>query len=363
MARPEICFDGGPTGGAMKIDDRSLANWLVSGAVLLALLIYGRPLLVPLAFALMIWAVLNALTLLLTRLRFPGWFAWFTAFMLIVGAVYFAALVLANEAAAVADRAPYYMSKLEDLWAKQMPFAHMLPALDFETLLKDSNAASVLGSVATSFGNSIAQLVLITIFVGFLLAEQPHLPAKLAKLQDGASEAESRKVIHEVGLQIRSYLGVCTFLSVVMAIACYALLAMLGVDFAGFWALVMFVLTYIPTVGALGLALPALMALAQFGSIQPAIVILAVLGALHFVLTNVVETIMLGRTLNLSPFAIILSLTFWGLVWGIGGLFLAVPLTGALAIACRHVEGLEWVAELIAGPPPRRLRQPRRGAN
>ncbi len=344
----------------MKIDDRSLANWLVSGAVLLALLVYGRPLLVPLVFALMTWAVLNALTLLLHRLRFPYWLAWATAFLLIGAALYFAALVLAIQAAALSDRAPYYVQQLENFWAVQTPFAHFLPRLDFQTLMEDSNFSGVLGHAAASFGNSVAQLVLIGIFVGFLLAEQPYLPAKLAKLQHGASEAESRALLHEIGRQIRSYLGVCTFLSVVMALACYALLATMGVDFAGFWALVMFVLTYIPTVGALGLALPALMAVAQFGSIQPAIVILAVLGALHFVLTNVVETIMLGRSLNLSPFAIILSLTFWGLVWGIGGLFLAVPLTGALAIACRHVEGLEWVAELIAGPPPRRLRQ--RGA-
>ena len=124
-------------------------------------------------------------------------------------------------------------------------------------------------------------------------------------------------------------------------------------DFAGFWALLMFLLTYIPTVGAIGVGLPALMALAQFGELGPALIILIVLGITHFFLTNVVETVMLGRTLNLSPFAIILSLTFWGMVWGIGGLFLAVPLTGAVAIAFRHLDGLEWIAELLAGPPPR----------
>jgi AI-2 transport protein TqsA len=341
----------------MKVDERRLARFLLSCAVLLALLIYGRPLLVPLVFAFIIWAVLNALTeFLIERLRFPVWLAWCAAFVLIGGALYSAALVLANEAAAVADRAPFYMSKLEHLWATQMPFAHYFPTLDFETILKDANVASVVGQAAAGIGNSVLQLVLVAIYVGFLLAEQQYLPAKLARLQDGASEAESRTVIHQMGVQIRSYLGVCTFLSVVMAVACYIVLAALGVDFAGFWALVMFVLTYIPTIGGLGLILPALMALAQFESLRPVLIIVIVLGLLHFVLTNIVETIMLGRSLNLSPFAIILSLTFWGLIWGIGGLFLAVPLTGALAIGCRHIEGAEWVAEVIAGPPPRRWR-------
>lgn len=338
----------------MKIDDRRLANWLISAAVLLAMLIYGRPLFVPLVFALLLWAVLNALTELLQRWRFPPWLAWLAAFALIGAALYFVALVLANEAAALAVQAPEYATKLKQIWVEQVPFERLVPALDFETLLKQTNLAGVLGRAAASIGNMLLELVLVAIYVGFLLAEQRHLPAKLARLQNNAAaQDESEQVIHAIGRQIESYIGVCTLLSVMMGAICYAVLAVLGVDFAGFWALVMFLLTYIPTVGGVGVVLPALMALAQFGTVGPAIVIVVILGIAHFFLTNVVETIMLGRTLNLSPFAIILSLTFWGLIWGVGGLFLAVPLTGAIAIACRHLDGLGWVAEAIAGPPPR----------
>lgn len=341
----------------MKIDDRRLANWLVSGLVLLALLVYGRPLLVPLAFALLLWAVLNAMVEFLGRLRVAAWLAWPMAFALIGAALYFVALVLANEAAALATQIPQYMTTLDHIWTTRMPFERLVPTLDFQTLLRESNLAGFLGRTAASIGNMVLELGLVAIYVGFLLAEQRHLPAKLARLQSQDGGRERQQVIHDIGRQIRSYLGVCTFLSVLMGGACYAVLTVLGVDFAGFWALVMFLLTYIPTVGGIGVALPALMALAQFESLEPALVILVVLGATHFFLTNIVETIMLGRTLNLSPFAIIISLTFWGLVWGIGGLFLAVPLTGAIAIACRHLEGLQWLAEMIAGPPPRAHRR------
>ena len=347
----------------MKVDDRRLANWLLSGAVLLGLLIYGRPLLVPLVFALMLWAVLNALTELLQRWRFPSWLAWPTAFALIAAALYFVALVLANEAAALAVQAPDYVAKLKQIWVARVPFERLVPTFDFGTLVEQTNAAGVLGSAAASIGNMLLELVLVAIYIGFLLAEQRHLPAKLARLQnDAVAQDESEQVIHAIGRQIQSYIGVCTLLSVLMGAICYAVLAVLGVDFAGFWALVMFLLTYIPTVGALGVVLPAMMALAQFGDLGPAIVIVVILGIAHFFLTNVVETILLGRSLNLSPFAIILSLTFWGLIWGVGGLFLAVPITGAVAIACRHLDGLGWVSELIAGPPPRPHRWRRRKA-
>jgi predicted PurR-regulated permease PerM len=93
------------------------------------------------------------------------------------------------------------------------------------------------------------------------------------------------------------------------------------------------------------------MAFLQFGSVGLALVVLAVLSLSHFVLTDIVETVMLGHSLNLSPFVMLVALTFWGLLWGIAGLFLAVPLTGAFAIACRNVAGLEWLADVMQGPP------------
>jgi predicted PurR-regulated permease PerM len=337
----------------MKIESRTLAYWLVSGAVLMALLVYGAPMLVPLVFALLAWAILNALADVLESWRFPNWLAWVSAFAAIVAALYFVALVLANEVAALAAAAPEYGAKLQRLW-NEVPFHERLPTLEFTTLLQQSEIAGVLTHTAASLGNLLLELVLVAIYVGFLLAEQRHLPAKLARIQSSRlAQSESEQVIDAIGAQIRSYIGVCTLLSVAMGTVCYIVLILLGVDFAGFWALLMFLLTYIPTVGGLGVALPALMALAQFGEIGPAIIVLVVLGLTHFFLTNVIETIMLGRSLNLSPFAIIVSLTFWGLIWGVAGLFLAVPITGAIAIACRHLEGMGWVAELIAGPPPR----------
>lgn len=337
----------------MKVDDRSLVNWLLSGAILLALLFYGRPLLVPLMFALLLWAVLNALVVFFQRYHLPVWLAWPTAFALIVAALYFVAIILVNEAAAVATQAPQYAAKLQHIWITRLPFHHLVPAFDVVTLLKDNRIAGLLGRMAASIGGMLIELVVVVIYVGFLLAEQRHLPAKLARMQPNDSESQSEKVVRAIGSQVQSYLAVCTFLSAVMAVVTYVLLAAMHVDFAGFWALVMFFLTYVPTVGALGVVLPALMALAQFGTFTPAIVVLVVLSVTHFFLTNVLETVMLGRTLNLSPFAIIISLTFWGLIWGVSGLFLAVPLTGAIAIACRHLEGFEWIAELLAGPAPR----------
>jgi predicted PurR-regulated permease PerM len=126
--------------------------------------------------------------------------------------------------------------------------------------------------------------------------------------------------------------------------------------FAGFWALLMFFANYIPSVGGAAVVLPAVSALVQSESLGEFALVGIVLFGVHFVLANIVSTIMLGRTLNMSPLAIILSLSFWGLIWGVAGLFLAVPLTGAFVIICEHVEGLHWFAIVMAGPQSMRAK-------
>jgi len=344
----------------LLLASKNLTNWLVGSAVLLALLIVGRPLLVPLVFALLLWAILNALTDTLHRLKLPMWLAWSGSLALIGVAIYFVARVIAGEAAELAAEAPAYMTKFEQLVTSWLAFLGI--DANIGDLFDRSRIAVIVGFAATSAGGFLFSLIEVLIYVGFLLAEQSYLPAKFAQLQTTTSgQDETKEVFRAIARQLRSYLGIATVVSAAMAAACYALLIYLGVSFAGTWALVMFVLSYIPTIGVAGVVFPGLMALLQFGTFGMPLLIVTVLGAIHFLLKNVVETDLLRRTLNLSPLAIILSLTFWGLIWGAAGLFLAVPMTGGIAIVCSHVEGLRWISILLAAPPQRQ-RTKHRGA-
>lgn len=344
----------------IAFDARQLASWLISGIVILAILVLGRPLLSPLAFAILIWALLNAITDFLERMRLPRAVAWAASLVLIVGVLYSIARVLGNETDAVAAEAPAYFAKLQRLATTVLNFLHIGRGARLNDIFSATNVAPLVGQLAASAGAFLFTLAMVIVYVGFLLAEQRHLPQKLRRLQsDPARRDQTGQVIQAVANQVQTYLGVCTLLSAIMGIITYLLLLLMHVSFAAFWALILFIATYIPSIGAVAVLLPALMALLQFGTFTPFLVIALSLGALHFVLANVVSTIMLGRTLDLSPLALILSLTFWGLVWGIGGLFLAAPITGALAIVCRHVEGLNWVGIALAGPEsvPRRQKR------
>ncbi|TPK78118.1 AI-2E family transporter [Mesorhizobium sp. B2-4-17] len=342
----------------MTLERLHLTRWLSNAVLLLVLLYFGRPFLVPLAFALLLWAVLNAFVSLLRHVRFPAWAAWIAAFAFIAAALYSVILIVSNEMDVLIQQIPTYSAKLAQIWSSH-PFLHQfVPAVDVNTLFKTSDLMAVVGNAAGSIGSSVTEIVLVLVYVGFLLAEQRYLPAKLGRINSMCGTRDESSIIHLISQQVQAYLGVCTVLSLTMAAITYGTLRLVGLDFAGFWALVMFVLTYIPVVGALGAGLPALLALIQFGIFGPAIIVLAVLVAVHFVLTNIIEAALLGHSLNLSPFVIMLSLTLWGLIWGVGGLFLAVPLTSAIAISCRHAEGLEWISDLIAGPPQRKHNWP-----
>ena len=337
----------------MTAGSREVANWLVGALALLAFLILGRPLLVPLVFALLIWAILNAIADALVRFNVPRWVAWTGSLALLLVGIYLLTLIIGNEAAQLAADAPGYVAKLQDAIVKRL--APLRIGINIEDVFTRSDLAGLLTVVAGSLGSSAFGLIQVLIYLGFLLAEQNDLAAKIVRLQrDDAGRVEGQAIMRRIAAQLQAYLGVYTILSAIMALTSYALLAALAVQFAAFWAVIIFFLTYIPTVGVVAVVIPALMALVQFGSLTVPLIIIVVLSAVHFVLMNVVSTVVLGQSLNLSPFVIILALTFWGLVWGVAGLFLAVPVTAAIAIVCGHIDGLRWISILLAAPPSQR---------
>jgi predicted PurR-regulated permease PerM len=328
---------------------REVATWILASAALLGLLVVGQPLLVPLAFSLLLWAVVNAMVEALTSLRVPRVVAFAGSLLLLLAAIWLILQIIGNQASGLATAIPGYGRKLNDIALHLLAPLHI--NINPRDLFSAQDVAGFLANGAASIGTSLLAVVQVLVYMGFLIAEQSTLADKVARLQhDTRRHNEIRQVVAAIARQIQSYLGVCTVASAIMAGACYALLTFLGVQFAGFWAVIIFLVTYIPTVGAIGVIFPALMALVQYGDFTAPLIIIGVLGLLHFVLLNVAESLILGQTLNLSPFAIIVALTFWGLVWGISGLFLAVPVTGAVAIVCRHIKGLHWLAVLLAAP-------------
>lgn len=201
-----------------------------------------------------------------------------------------------------------------------------------------------------SFASVGVTVFLVVIYAGFLMTERGTFPRKIsAALKNEASAAQALQVVTDINDQISQYLAVKTLINVILGVLSYAILWLLGVDFALFWAIMIALLNYIPYVGSyLGVAFPVILSLGQFASIQTSLILLALLVAAQTWNGNVLEPRWIGRQLNMSPFVVLVALSVWGALWGVPGAILAVPMTSILIIVTSSFEATRFIAVLLS---------------
>ncbi len=157
-------------------------------------------------------------------------------------------------------------------------------------------------------------------------------------------------LLMEVDQKIRRYLFLKFMISVVTAIVVYVSFKLIGLGYAHCFAILAFFLNFIPTVGSIiATLLPLPMALIQFDSLTPILLVLLVPGSFQIFMGSLVEPKLFGQKLKLHPIVILISLMFWSLIWGLAGAFLAVPLTAIIKIILERIEGGKVFSELLAG--------------
>ena len=140
-----------------------------------------------------------------------------------------------------------------------------------------------------------------------------------------------------------------TIISLLTAGISYTVFRLLGLEFAETWAVLTFALNFIPSIGSIvAVIFPALVSLVQFDSVTPFLIIVFFCGTVQFLIGNFLDPAMLGRSLNMSSFMVILSLTFWTVVWGLIGAFLSVPLTVCILIVFSHIPATRPLAILMS---------------
>lgn len=324
-------------------------------AITLALLIAERDFLVPLAVAVLLWNLLNALAVAFGRIKIggspiPGWLAWTLSLvvLLLVDALFY--WILTSQSEALIAAAPVYEANFAKLTERFTALIGIEAMPSTARLMESVNLGALLSWIGGSIGSVFTELLLIVLYVAFLLAEQRHFPKKITRLaRDAETAAKARLLMTQISKQVQKYIWIKTVVSLITGFVSYLVLRMVGVDFAAVWGLIIFLLNFIPNVGsALGVIFPALLALVQFEPLTPFVVVVLGLGVTQFFIGNVVEPAMMGSSLNLSSFVIILSLTFWGMIWGIAGMILCVPITVIVAIVCANFDRLRWIAVLLS---------------
>ena len=315
----------------------AIAATLGIAAISIYLLVVGRDVFIPLVLGIFIAYLIIALAHALARVKIgpwrpPGWLSLTTSIVLFgLMLAFFVQLVAGNIGAAV-DAAPQYQERLSQLLAD---INYVLTstfnrdeALTMTGLLNQIDLRALAGQFAATVQSIVGSTFEIFIYVIFVLLEYRTFDRKLtAMFPDPDRFQRVRATLTQIGDRTETYVLIKTIVSVLVAAATYVTLLAFDVDFAAFLALLVFILNFIPYIGsAVGVIVPALLALLQFGSLTTFVLIAGILAAAHAVVGNVLEPRLMGRSLNLSPLLMVIGLAAWGAVWGITGMILSVPL-------------------------------------
>lgn len=354
----------------MRPRDSQLAERLQTGflgviafGLVLALLVQARFILICLVFAIIIFSLTSDAISAFARLKVPNWLATTLALIAIaIGLLWAATTVVAqvnqvvSTAIVYSDQVQAAITRLSANWSPQVQEA-------VRTFMGSVDFAGWIRSAAAQASNLISASVLILTFVGFMFSERIWFPIKIERLTGDPDQA--RRVlgtVHKIMRRVNRYLVVKAAISAVTAALIWLLFRFFGLELAVAVAMLTFILNFIPTLGSIIATVVTVgIVLAQTGDPTTTLVIGSITTVIHFVIGNIFDPMLLGQTLRLSSFGIILSLAFWGAVWGISGTFLAVPIMVAVMIVCAQIPWLRPVAILLSqeGVPEAEPRHPR----
>jgi len=260
---------------------------------------------------------------------------------------------------------PYYQTRLQTHISSLESFfsTRGIPFPDSFLLdqLKPEAAKGLIASILKQLGPALFEIVLILLAVAFILLEASSFPIKLRAIL-GDPQRDFHRFMRFV-YDINRYMVIKTAISLVVGILIGIWLSILGVDFPILWGFLAFLLHFVPNIGALIAAVPAVfLALIQFGIGRAALAAMGYL-AVDFIFGYVVEPMLMGRRLGLSTLVAFLSLIFWGGLLGLIGVVLSIPLTMTLKYACENHKNTRWIAILLGPetspaevPPPSKKR-------
>jgi len=270
--------------------------------------------------------------------------------VILLGIGFMINLITVNIASVIRE-APTYQDNLESLIDKGYTAAGIEEVPNLQEVIDQID----LGAYLQNFGKTVRSLVsstgIIIVYLIFLLLEQRTFADKIkAIIQNRSKQKDAFELIDKMRHDIRLYVAIKVLTSATTGILSFLVLHFVGVDFASFWAVLIFLLNFIPTIGSIiATAFPSLLTLIQFDTLGPFIITISILSGIQFCIGSLVEPKLMGNRLNLSPIVILLSLGLWGSIWGIPGMFLCVPITVIMMIVCSYFPNTRPVAVLLSG--------------
>ena len=328
-------------------------------ALVTYLLVVGDRVIKPLVIAILAWHLINGMVTALAniseRIRIrgkalPRSVRFVVALGVVMALLYWMVKVMVGNMGEVMAKAPVYEQNLRNAANLLNGWLGLEELNNEQPLFEVGRLTAMVRGLARQVTGMLGSGGTVAVFVLFLLLEQHMFNRKISVLFPNAErEARVRRILQQIGTEIQSYLWMKTLMGLLVTGLSYMVMKAVGVDLAEFWALVIFALSYIPYIGSwLGVVFPTALALVQFETLTPFLITAGLLAIIQFTCGSILEPRIMGKGLNISPLIMLLSLSIWGALWGILGMFLAVPLTVVMMIVCSHFEATRPLAILLS---------------
>lgn len=336
------------------------AVWIIAVGVIVTALYLGRDIFAPFAIAVFLWLVMESFARQIdeTLKILPSWACRLIGIALVLLGFGLVLVFLGQGIEDISGRAGEYEARINDLIRDMYHMIGLPNAPTLSSLLFGETGQRFIGALASATSALSENLVIVLIYVAFLFLAASNWSTKLDEIfKDPGHREQVRQVSAEAARGIESYLWTQTVISVLITTLTYLTLIALGVENAILLSVLIFILNYIPTVGSILAAfVPLLFAIAQpsWPGYMPdntylnAGLVFAGVSFWQFSIGNFIQPRLMGDTLNLSTLVVLLSLSIWGALWGIPGMFLSAPLTVLVMVICNQFNSTKWLAILLS---------------
>ncbi len=256
---------------------------------------------------------------------------------------------LIDSASGVINEAPVYQAKLLEM-AQKVDVVFGEEQVYLNEFISGVNLNRIITSAAASVSNLLRYFSLVIVYVLFILLEYKSINTKLRAMSKNEEQyARWDAIVTRIISDINTYMKIKTFVSALTGLLSFLILTFFGVNFAALWAVIIFLLNFIPTIGSIfAVVMSLVVVLVQFGSFSHLLTVGLLLTAVQLGIGNILDPRLMGRSLNLSPLVLLLALAFWGAIWGVLGMFLCVPFMVIINIILSHFPQTRKIAIVLS---------------
>jgi AI-2 transport protein TqsA len=329
------------------------AAQIITGvAAAIALLHFLASILIPFVIAFVLAVLVNALVRFIQNLwaAAPAWAVSLLAGLVVIAAASGGIFVMAQGAAQMVAQGPALVARLDAIAVDLGQSFHLREPLHLSAVVGKVSVADIAGFVLSGMQGLLSGLLLMVVYFGFMLAGRKRISHKVENVAGSSGRAETIKnTAQRIAADIETYVWVQTITGTILTLAAVVVMLAVGLDNVLFWAVIFFLLTFIPNIGVtVGSIAPSLFALIQFPTVWQAVTIFVVIQVVATVVGNFIYPRMQAQTQNIDPVATLLSLAFWSWLWGLPGAFLAVPMTLMLMMVFAQFESTAWVSAMLS---------------